>query len=490
MDASVFPLRKDPILFQMKYSFFLISMVLFASGKLTAQHYTAINGSAYFGSLGVYNNPSTIVNTPFKWDITLFGAQFTTISNVLRGHNFPLYATPSAKFSVANGNYARMADLNYNIKLLNARYSLNKNQAFAFGFNVRGYTQAVTSPVNYTDSVKGSLSFLSYNEQNKILHIQLASSTWMEVYGSYAFTLWDKETSRFTGGATLKVMKGIGGVFANADNVGVVKSIENDHEVYKIANGSARYGYSANLGDGSSFQAANRISNSKTSFAIDMGVEYIIKTESVSSVFDEEGVQNEYDWKIGLALLDIGSNHFQYGIQSRQVSSLKENTTGSLLQDKFLAVKNLAGFNDTLATIVNEFRQLTGNFSISNPSRVVVNVDRYVSGNFYINGELSVNLTSGGNNRVVVKESNLITLTPRWETRRFGVYIPVQYTQHGNFWIGGALKAGPLLLGTHNLLNIFSGNQYLSGGAYLAFVIRPSNFIKDPRNRQYECPKY
>ncbi|MEO8583465.1 MAG: hypothetical protein ABI415_06700, partial [Flavitalea sp.] len=147
-------------------------------------------------------------------------------------------------------------------------------------------------------------------------------------------------------------------------------------------------------------------------------------------------------------------------------------------------------FNDSLATIVNQYNELNGNFSIRNPTRVVINVDRYVSGNFYLNGELSVNLSGSGKNKPVISETNLIAITPRWETRKLGFYLPVQVIREGALWIGGALKAGPLLLGTHNLLNAFSKKKNLGGGAYLAIILRPSNFIKDARNRQYECPTY
>ena len=68
--------------------------------------------------------------------------------------------------------------------------------------------------------------------------------------------------------------------------------------------------------------------------------------------------------------------------------------------------------------------------------------------------------------------------------------MPVQVTRHGNFWVGGALRAGPLLLGTHNLLNAFSKNKYVAGGAYLALTIRPMNIVRELRMRQYDCPEY
>lgn len=475
----------------MNYRFFFIVQALWFCTSLSAQHYKATHGSSYFGSLSVYNNPSSIVNTPYKWDLTVFGAQISTISNAVRGSNFPSYLAPSAVFKAAEGNYARKAHLNYNIRLINARYSIDKNTAFAFGLNFKGYTHALSSKLNYTDSVIGPRSFLFLNEQNRVLHADFQSSAWMELYGTYGFTLWDRESSKLTGGLTVKVLRGMSGIFASASNVGIEQTTEDGRIAYKVANGSARYGYSSNHGNGSSFKASDLFSQSKTSLAFDLGVEYLVKSQAVSSVYDQDDSEPDYEWKIGLSLLDIGSNHFQYGSESRDVSSLKENITNTILQQTFSSITNLEAFNDSLETIVNQAQQLTGNFAIRNPARVVINADRYVSGNFYLNTELSLNIPSG-TRTIAVKESSLITLTPRWEKRKIGFYLPVQYTRQGNFWIGGALKAGPLLLGTHNLLNAFSKNKYLSGGAYLALIIRPSNFTKstDLRSRQYECPTY
>ncbi len=320
----------------------------------------------------------------------------------------------------------------------------------------------------------------------------MANNAWMELYGSYGLTLWDREANKLSGGITLKILRGMSGAFAKVKDIGVVSESQNDNQIYKIVAGSARYGYSANYGTFDSFQASDLFAGSKTSFAIDLGVEYLIKTQAVTSVYDETD-ENDYEWKIGFSLLDLGFNKYTYGTESRAAASLKDDVSSFVLQEKFSEITDVSSFNDSLATIVNQSEALTGNFKVKNPVRAVINIDRYVSGNFYVNGELSVNLVSGTNdNNIAVKETKLITITPRWETRKLGFYLPVQFTRHGNFWIGGALKAGPLLFGTHNLINAFAKNKYPSGGAYLALIIRPVNFFhnKEPRNRQYECPVY
>lgn len=475
--------------YSMNFRLLPICVLIFFAGTAYAQNYSAIHGSNYAGGLGVYNNPSSILSSPYKWDLTVIGFQYQTISNVVKGPNFPFNLLPSATFYVADGNFKRYADITADVHLLNGRYSINESTAIGFGLNIRANVQGKTSSVHYTDSVRGPRSFLFLNEENGTIELDLASSAWMEFYGTYAKTFWDASDSKLSGGVSLKILRGMSGAFAQAKDVGVVSEQENDQTVYKIVNGNVKYGYSANHGDGESFSASDFFAQAKTGFAIDLGAEYTIKSQGFTNVFDSENAA-DYDWKIGISLLDLGWNNYTYSSESREVSSIRDDVSSFVLQEKFNSVSGVGSFNDSVATIVNNSGVLSGNFKVMNPARAVINVDRYISGNIYLNGELSVNLAPSGNNRFAVKESRLLAITPRWETRRLGVFVPVQVTRHGNFWLGGAVKAGPLLIGTHNLLNIFSKNKFLGGGAYIAFTIRPFEVNRDQRNRQYECPTY
>lgn len=472
----------------MKFLFLMSCAVILTAYTSSAQHYSAIHGSSYSGGLGVYNNPASIVNAPYKWDVTIFGLQYQTITNAARGPNFPLNLSPTGQYDAAYGNYERFGDLNVNTRLLNTRISLDQDNAFAFGINLRGNTHLNTSRININDSIFGPRTFLFYNQANERLSIDLTSSMWMEMFLAYGRSIWNNETSRLNAGATLKIMKGLSGAFATVETVGIEQYVDNDQTSIRVAQGNGKYGYSANHGDGSSFSAGDLFSNSKLGFSVDLGMEYIIKSQAVSNIYDEASDQ-DYDWKFGFSLLDIGWNNFVHSSQNRTASEFVNNVNGEVLTEKFNTVENASAFNDSVSTIVVNFDTLSGNYKISNPTRLVLNVDRYVSGNLYVNAELSLNLAAGGKNNFAVREPRLLAVTPRWETRKLGFYLPVQVTRHGNFWVGGAVKAGPLLLGTHNLLNAFLKNKYIAGGAYLALTIRPVNIIRNKRFKQYECPE-
>jgi hypothetical protein len=128
---------------------------------------------------------------------------------------------------------------------------------------------------------------------------------------------------------------------------------------------------------------------------------------------------------------------------------------------------------------------------VLNPTRLVANVDHYLTGNFYLNAELSVNipLTFLSKSYFNVKAMNLLTVTPRWETKRLGFYLPVQFNNQNQFWVGAAFKAGPLLLGFHNLVNLFSKSSTQNGGGYLALIFRASKGPDGKTDSRLNCPK-
>src|SRR3984893_6003668 len=116
--------------FSMKKAFVCGSFLLCLCIPLVAQNYHAVQGSSYAGSLGIANNPSSMLSTPFRWDITLMATQFKSSTNILIIHTFSIIS-PSKKsqYSINEGDFKRKARMSFNLNLLNARITLNRRQA-------------------------------------------------------------------------------------------------------------------------------------------------------------------------------------------------------------------------------------------------------------------------------------------------------------------------------------------------------------------------
>lgn len=459
-----------------------------------AQNYYAIQGSNHAGSLGIGNNPASIVNTPYKWDITILGAQAKNATNGGIIHNYSLFSDPNkSQYSFKEGDFRRFAYADYNVNLLNTRIALNRKQAIGFGINLRGYAQLSSGPIRFIDTLKTTGDFFDLGNHNRKLYGDFVHGSWIELFATWAQTLWDRPDSRLNAGITAKIARGISGAYLNLLNGTVVQTAHGNSYEYIMQDAFAEYGYSSNYDDWQKEKTTNQnlrdfLNHTRAGFSFDLGVEYIIKPGQISSVFDDDDYY-DYDWKIGLSLLDIGFNHFQHGRNSRIVSGFQNNITDTLLDQQFDDVSNLQEFNERLAGVVANMQLPAGTFRIINPARVVLNVDRYITGAWYVNGNASLNLSSLSGNQWRLSELNMLTVTPRWETKRWGFYLPVQLNTKEQFWVGGAVKLGPLLLGVHNWATLFSKNKMQNGGAYLAIVIRPGKSTGEKTDKRLDCPK-
>jgi hypothetical protein len=469
--------------------------ILICTLKSVAQDYQAINGSPYAGAMGAFNNPAAILSSPYPWDITLFSTQLKNTTNAVRFTNLSyLSHGDTVGYKWTQGALKRYAAVNYNIHLLNVRIALGRKQAISFGADIRGYTAVRTGLVNYSDTLLNMNQFFSSNEGLRY-NAQGVTSSWLELYGTYSRTLWDDAYGRLNAGITLHAQRGLAGAYAQLNNGQVTRRDLDTVTIYTLAGGSAKYGYSRNLDSWHSNKSTGSnlkdlLGQSRGGAAFDLGVEYLVKSQDVS-VYGDPDNYFDYDWKIGIALMDLGANMYQYGSQSREVSNPKNTVTDFDLNQKFDYVGSVQGFNDSLSTVVNAMRPLRGHFIIWNPARAVINVDRTLPEHFALNTELTLNL--GGSNtglRLFTKEITLLAVTPRWETRNLGGYLPLTVTTDGKVWVGGAARLGPLLIGVHNWANVFSKKTAQNGGFYLALVIRPgkgSFANKEPK--EYTCPK-
>lgn len=479
----------------MKYAVtgLMIGLVCSLSGQ--AQDYHAIEGSPYAGAIGVANNPASIVNASYPWDITVFSLEEKNTTNAIRFTDFSYISKDTLHYQFANGYMKRYAAFNFNVHLLNVRLALGRKQAIAFGANLRCYGSVRTGPVNYNDTLQNMNQFFKANE-GTTYSANMVSSTWVELFATYSKILVDDAYGRLNGGITLKGMRGISGAYVQLESGSVNRTIPPGSAltIYDLAAGSGRYAYSANYdywknGRSGIQNLEDFLGHTRPGAAVDFGVEYLVKPQTVN-VYDEGDSYYDYNWKIGVSLLDVGENVYKYGSQSRTVADPKTNVADSELNEKFDYLKTLAGFNDSMATIVNSFNKLRGLFKVWNPTRLVINIDRPMPDHFAVNTNLTLNLGGSNSGRhLFTKEITLLSVTPRWETKKLGAYLPVQVTTDGRVWVGGAFKAGPLLLGIDNWLNLISKNKMANGGIYLALVIKPGKGFTFKEDKKYTCPR-
>ena len=482
----------------MKFNQKLISTLVvlaFCLMRSFGQQYQAVHGSNFAGSLGVMNNPASALSSPMPWDITLLGLQLKNSTNFFYVEKYdPSGKNPQLAAWIKNGEYKRRLNTHFNMNLLNARIRTSNRSAISFGMNVRSSSLGGSSTYNFIDTILLPNTFLKVNMNNQPLDAFVRSSTWAEAYGSLALNLADKKHFIWNAGATIKSNMGLAGIHASITNGQFKEYIRPVNNVYEVTTAELNYGYSANLDFWD--PAASTKSNLKRYFnqsrrggSVDLGMEWIIKDQQNIELFNNRSQYN-YTWKFGLSLLDLGYAKYVYGLESVNTSGVKPNITGVALARKFdSTITGLDILNDSIQTAVGQFNRLIGDFRISHPTRLVFNLDRQITDLIYINAELSIPMqVLSAAKYLQTRDLNLLTITPRRETQKYGVYLPLSITGEGSFWIGAAIKAGPVLFGFHRV-PIGTKTSYQNGGAYLAYTISPSEKLRKPKGKIIKCPK-
>ncbi|HKH60196.1 MAG TPA: DUF5723 family protein [Flavitalea sp.] len=458
------------------------------------QNYQAIHGSPYAGSLGIYNNPASGIHSHYNWDLTLLSTQSKSSTNGFSSTK-PLIQLPEANMYLSNGDKPRYGHLSQDLHLLNARLKLNQRKAIAFGFNVRNYAHVNANAFKFQDTISSFNSFLKFNRPAPSITGKVVQNTWAEIYASYSQILRNTSFDQLSAGITLKGIRAVSGVYVQVERMRFTEVTQpGSPPTFVVTDPGGRYGYSSNYDrlkeNNSSKKNVNEFVNySQGSLGFDVGVEYLLKNDYAPEFGEEEKL--EYNWKIGVSVLDLGRNHFKYGIYSREFHGALTDVNEEELENKFSSPDDIEDFYDSLQTVVQQLQSLGPDFYIWQPTRLVINVDKTIVDNFSINGELSINFFSSRNkNHLHTREINLLTVTPRWETSMLGLYLPIQFNTQGQLWVGSAFKAGPLLMGIHDWRWLFSKNQVVNGGAYIALVVR--NFLssseRTKRIKSMECP--
>lgn len=465
---------------QGKHFLRIFSLLVISYGGIqhaaTAQQYLATHGSSYAGVSSIFNNPASIGNSVHGWDLQLFSAQTAFYTNTLYARTLNPINRGDNRY-LSNGLQERRLDQNSDLSLLSAMYRINKKHAVAIAFRGKFYQHIQTNAFHLEDSVSSLQSFFKLNRNTPFLQGQSAHAGWVEMNLTYAGTIQETQNSRLTLGASLQLSKSLGGGYASLNGARFREDINGFDTSYTAYSGVGEYAYSANidvlqqLGITSS-SIRDFLKQARTNLGFSAGLEYVMyKDETYKDYRQMEG--RPYSLKLGISLMDMGVqryNNSEYtGRFNRDNDDIPDNRIANILRN----VGNTQQLKDSMVALFDSVQTLPARFSILNPTRLIFNIDKWMGGAFFINAQLIVHLNNRSqSSRKNTNEFGFISVTPRWETLNWGVFLPMQITRDGQFWTGLAFKAGPLIAGIHHI-GIAKQWSLLNGGGYIMLNLHP-----------------
>ena len=460
-----------------------------------SQDYLGIANSAYAGVNGIDVNPASIVNSPRKWDITLIGL------NVAFGNNFLGFQKRALDHTggMISGNYPAFNDQNFqndfltqrkggapvsvylaaNIMLPSFMFIRAKHKdAFAFTCRVRSYVNIdgidpTLAHMLFTGVTDSSL----FGQQLPSPKLSVQAMVWTEYGITYGKTVMETNNERLNVAGRVKLLQGLYAAYAY---VGKLNYKFDKSDSLALLSSHVNYGHSTNLDNKDPLAFGF---GGKPSMAVDIGATYEFhKLTDVRSKLASQSnttpLMHEYRYKIGFSLQDLGwitylkpANAHDFTATSN-VNLNSFNTPGSTTP--------IAGFDNSLQ---KNFSMSTNDtkFRMNLPTVASLQGDFYAGKNIYFNSTVNYGFQYT-NDPNKVHEVTTLSITPRWDWKWLGLYVPFSYNEYSHFRLGLTTRIGPLIVGMADILPIISKRDIYGADFHFMLKVPHLSFGKKNKN--------
>ncbi|MBX7093626.1 MAG: OmpA family protein [Flavobacteriales bacterium] len=454
-----------------------LALILGSSGISIAQDFLGFSNSNYAGVSGLDLQPASVIDNRLKTDVSLFGFNVSAYNNYIGLkpgallNNGTLFKPDMVNFNdtafqqnYLNERYTDIPKAVYfstQIQLPSFMFQLNRKSALAFTWRVRTMMNI--------DGVSKELARLSYNGLDypslwNLLHssnnLSLQAMSWAEYGVTYGRVVIDNGEHFLKVAGRVKLLQGLGAAYMYMDNV-TFQALNSD-TIQITSNGRVGYGHSTNFEFEQEKVKYKWVSN--FSVGLDLGAVYEWRPNHAEYKYDMDGETNlgrrdlnKYKLRAGLSIIDLGGIKYKKGTLSNDFQTNSNLWNVSAM--KFDSLPPVQSFDDTL---INRFGQLSDGketFTMNLPTAISAQIDYNIWKDFYIN-HTTYFAFQFKKNENKVHDITTFSITPRYDHRWFGVFVPVSYNMMGNFAIGTGLRLGPLTFGTTNLAPIM---QYIKG---------------------------
>lgn len=446
-----------------------------------AQEWLGYQTSNYAGIHAVQYNPALITQTNYgKLDISIIAANAHVENNYVFLNSITI-TDPVNTFSDPNfsDRYIRLnGDINNRSAIVHANV---QSPAFLYQFTNRDAIGFCVRPRVFVnaDNVDRPLARLIYEGLDYPLYwnglyrndyLNVGVNAFVEYDFTYARALYVNDRYRFKGGLTFKLLQGIaaGGIglrdyqynFYNNDTLGYF-------------NASALYGMNDHLYNQ---EFAFDFNAPGVAFDIGFTLEYIPNKKTKRGLYRKRSAKNvkwpgifapdetRYKYKFGVSANDLGAIFYQRTPETRDF-------TANITELPLTVFDGVGSIADVNAVIQQNFNMngTDGDLTWIMPAHVNIFGDVRFRHNLGLHTSLTLAFNNG---RVTPFKSHYLhqlIVTPRWEIKWFGVYLPIWVSQYMNAPnLGISLRLGPLVIGTGDILGHLIKREYADIDVHMA----------------------
>ncbi|MDZ7899988.1 MAG: DUF5723 family protein [Arcicella sp.] len=472
-----------------------------------AQQWLGISGSNYAGTNSVYNNPANLADSRYKLYVNLVGNDLFFANNYV-GWNAPyspfqLFTNTAADeyrnskkviifknayYDINTGGGPFHANLLDDLRGPSALFTINDKHSVGLLTRVRTILNfnGVSEPLAEAIRLGTDTSSLK-NQLFKLSETSLNINSYAEVGLSYGRVLKDDDEDFIKVGITVKRVIGLYSSHINIqeadyeivnDPTDLALPPKRKKQILNINTLKADFGYTtegayknANLSP--SWALGNQ--SAGAGWGVDVGIVYEYRPDNRKYTYRNKGVarldasKNKYEFRVGIALLDIGGisynnpnyvRNWEVDVKNKTFNSADVSMINGS-DDAYKRINDVIGLSDLNSQ---------SDFITGLPSSFQINMDYHFRDKFYVNSLWVQGLR--GSQSTSMKMPSSLSITPRWEGKWFEVAMPfVLFDNYNAFSFGIGGRIGPLFLGTDNLGSILNINHPRSTDIYFGLSL-------------------
>ncbi len=412
------------------------------------QEMNGIAHSNFAGNMGIEMNPASIATMPYRFEFNILSGDIFFQNDYIY---FPASDIPTGKFArfepLRHEDYSDHYDKTpknaYGNLLLKGPSAVWRNEEAAFGihFSLRSQLSAIKVPYHLAKFLwEGS----DYSPQHKIPWNSTSFSAGALVYAeagfTFAKTILTNRQNITTAGGTVNFLLGMSGTYINST---VLDYNFTDASLLNIKNIEVDYGHSIPNDDKKNYLHP-RGAGASMSFGIQHFFNYINQAYKPGM----SGIKlKKYDLKLGLSLIDLGFIRFNGNARTFSLKNASAVWPG-FDTTKITGYEHADSiFSAKLYGDANISRSGSG-FNMILPAAASFQVDWSITPKYYLNLAVIQNIQIF--DRSVTRASQ-VSFTPRFETRRVEVSLPMSLYQYNFFRAGIAIRYKWFVLGSDNL---------------------------------------
>jgi len=459
----------------------------------------------YAGINSIHLNPSAMLGSKQWLDIQLTGADLSLQNNYmyLSKEEFvfwdifkPGFVLPThdEEYGSEVRNFYRYDNPNRKNFFLNLRVNgpgamlIWKDHAFGISTAVRSVTSIRKLPYDLANFMYLGLNYkpqqnIDYQSDRRF---SMTHMSWFEVGLSYAYKVYGKGYDRLDAGISIRKLFGLTALYAVVDNIDYIVP---DDSTLQVNNLDATYGFSLPIDY--SDHGAGMVTDPLIEgggWGFDLGVTYTRLKKIHQEQFIDRLCEQEYEdylYRIGVALIDIGGIRFKHRAQTYAIdnqSSYWENLTHF----------DFSTVNQLMDTISYRFygdpdATYTGDkFTMWLPSALSIQYDYHYRKNWYVNAALILPFQLSN---VSLAQPALLAVTPRYESRWFDISLPLSLYNWYQVRLGLAFRIYLLTIGTEKLGPFLGFSNFNGMDFYFSLKIPLEKGVCGRRSTGL-CPAY